>query len=481
MAFTARLVVALLCSSVTLFLELRPVLGVCNKRMKFGPDCEYDCRCQFWDKCNKENGDCSDATRCLPGFAGTACQYVNLAYDQSIESNFSAEQNKEDMVKAVDGNPATCFTDNSVNNTPLTVHISVRSWADVITLLLNESGSHANMSGIEVTAHTEQGHPEVLRPHLATPRDVFITYHLSAPAKLTRVDIRSVGHLPLALCEISVLAGRNVALRRNATKREVDEEVAAPEVVDGDKSRCSRGGDDTLWRVSLGRNMSIWRVKAFTRPVGSVTAADKVNNTVLPEHMVVSDFIFQRENTEGSSEEVCELEIYGDCQDGFYGWECDKQCQCENRAEICDKIRGFCLISGCKPGYNTGDCTHKCPSGTYGDGCARNCSAACVDGVCDHVTGVCTNGCVSGMAGRPECRKSCDKGLYGEKCDKTCSINCAGGVCDVDSGHCSRGCKEGMSGDVCSIGQSKGGGEGIEGSVLLAIAATVSTLLQYYC
>ncbi|XP_070213121.1 uncharacterized protein [Littorina saxatilis] len=120
-----------------------------------------------------------------------------------------------------------------------------------------------------------------------------------------------------------------------------------------------------------------------------------------------------------------------------------------------------------------------CPSGTYGVECAKNCSAACVDDVCGRLSGYCTDGCKSDMD-VPECRKTCKQGLYGDQCKQHCSKTCAEDVCDETSGHCLQGCKEGWTGDRCSAREvPTGGGAGIKASVLLAIAAAVSTLLQY--
>ncbi|XP_067673169.1 uncharacterized protein [Haliotis asinina] len=51
---------------------------------------------------------------------------------------------------------------------------------------------------------------------------------------------------------------------------------------------------------------------------------------------------------------LCEVEVYV-CSDHWFGQDCDKQCHCAYRSDICDKVTGECE-SGCAPGYNGTDC-----------------------------------------------------------------------------------------------------------------------------
>jgi len=44
-----------------------------------------------------------------------------------------------------------------------------------------------------------------------------------------------------------------------------------------------------------------------------------------------------------------------ECEDSFYGLNCDLKCNCQSSSEVCDKITGSCL-SGCKSGFAGNGC-----------------------------------------------------------------------------------------------------------------------------
>ena len=48
----------------------------------------------------------------------------------------------------------------------------------------------------------------MLHPHLHRPNDLLVSYHLPQPATVTEVQIRAVGNVSLALCEVNVLGGK---------------------------------------------------------------------------------------------------------------------------------------------------------------------------------------------------------------------------------------------------------------------------------
>lgn len=105
------------------------------------------------------------------------------------------------------------------------------------------------------------------------------------------------------------------------------------------------------------------------------------------------------------------------CNDGFFGDECDQPCLDEN-AKTCSRDTGEALT--CNVGFyiNDKNCS-KCAKGCDGD-------------VCDSNTGKCT----------------CKSGFYGEKCEKECDQKCEG--CSSTDGKCLK-CKEvGAYGDDCS-------------------------------
>ncbi|XP_071106726.1 uncharacterized protein [Haliotis cracherodii] len=56
----------------------------------------------------------------------------------------------------------------------------------------------------------------------------------------------------------------------------------------------------------------------------------------------------------GSHLPLCEVEVYV-CSDYWFGMNCNQQCHCGDRAEICDKGTGECQ-SGCAPGFQGTNC-----------------------------------------------------------------------------------------------------------------------------
>ncbi|XP_046566123.1 uncharacterized protein LOC124274789 [Haliotis rubra] len=90
---------------------------------------------------------------------------------------------------------------------------------------------------------------------------------------------------------------------------------------------------------------------------------------------------------------LCEVQIFV-CSDGWFGEDCDKQCHCSPKTEICDKITGQCQ-RGCAPGYMKPDCQTACPNGYYGN-CIPKCGNCLNAAYCDKATGICPGSCEAG-------------------------------------------------------------------------------------
>ncbi|XP_078320877.1 uncharacterized protein LOC144621465 isoform X1 [Crassostrea virginica] len=145
--------------------------------------------------------------------------------------------------------------------------------------------------------------------------------------------------------------------------------------------------------------------------------------------------------------DICEVEVYGCSNSGFYGETCSIPCPQNCQERHCDIVTGACL--GCVVGFRGDNCDEKCADNTYGLECTKRCPKCKDSEQCDHVNGSCLNGCDKGIYG-VNCDRACPVGRYGYNCQNTCSVNC--GVperCQRVTGQCEGGCEVGWKGTTC--------------------------------
>ncbi|XP_065926591.1 uncharacterized protein [Magallana gigas] len=142
--------------------------------------------------------------------------------------------------------------------------------------------------------------------------------------------------------------------------------------------------------------------------------------------------------------ELCEVEVYGCPRTGYYGIDCNISCPDVN-CRYCHIETGAC--QGCKPGYKGHQCELECDKGWYGDGCQRQCGHCINTTQCDHVNGTCSQGCEVGYEGQT-CDQECQDGYFGENCARECPANC--NSCNKTSGLCDLGCHQGWKGTHCT-------------------------------
>ncbi|XP_048251121.1 protein draper-like isoform X2 [Haliotis rufescens] len=148
---------------------------------------------------------------------------------------------------------------------------------------------------------------------------------------------------------------------------------------------------------------------------------------------------------------LCEVQILV-CSDGWFGSDCNKQCQCLNPSEVCDKGTGYCR-SGCAAGKHGPGCQEVCSDGWFGSDCNKQCQCLNPSEVCDKGTGYCGSGCAAGKHG-PGCQEVCSDGWFGSDCDKQCQCQNTSEVCDKETGNCSSGCAARKQGPACQQGTS---------------------------
>ncbi|KAK7484715.1 hypothetical protein BaRGS_00024000 [Batillaria attramentaria] len=458
---------------------------MCSVTGWFGPDCVYQCQCRNNRLCDQIYGHCPRGV-CESGFAGTACQYVDLAYNQPADTNLPYLTHG-DAAYAVDASLKTCFVTGLAENSTWSVKLKEASWVNTVSVFVVNSSARADQLDVSLYNDDDDIHV-VATPHVTKPNATRYYYHLPQPARVSRVQIRTTDNdTSLSLCDVNVYGGRNIALRKNATQGEKTRAGGvASRAVDGntdgdfDHRSCThtedrdRGKDlRSWWTVVLGNPQHIWRVRVYNREDSNsdrlsvfrvnVTYDDGTTEQVYRESKLkpprVTDIHLPKPTvgTEltvwhyapGRILTLCEVEVYGDCLDGYFGWLCDTKCRCENPDEICDKLWGMCPVSGCRAGWRGDDCQLECLNGTYGYKCGFNCSGTCRDHVCHHVTGECTNGCAPGWEG-DRCIEMCQPTVFGQNCSEVCPPNCLDTRCHHVTGLCNEGCEPGWMGDNCT-------------------------------
>ncbi|KAH9490843.1 hypothetical protein Btru_033534 [Bulinus truncatus] len=135
---------------------------------------------------------------------------------------------------------------------------------------------------------------------------------------------------------------------------------------------------------------------------------------------------------------LCEVEIFGDCPDGWRGLKCEQECNKEDN--FCNRI---CFGASDPP-----DCNTNCTVGMWGLNCSNNCTERCKGYNCDKINGLCRSGC-NGYSDPPYCSQACNIHQWGLNCSQTCSKTCQNRTCNITTGKCLLECLPGFLGDMC--------------------------------
>ncbi|XP_071098685.1 receptor-type tyrosine-protein phosphatase alpha-like [Haliotis cracherodii] len=229
---------------------------------------------------------------------------------------------------------------------------------------------------------------------------------------------------------------------------------------------CTHTGNTSSgawWRVDINSTLEIRRMRIYLRSVWTdrnvglqVKVGDQLCYTLSADNRQETVLnITCVEALNGSSVTIsvdgpyltlCEVQIF-QCSNGWFGDDCDKQCQCQNTTEVCGKETGNCR-GGCAAGKHGPGCQQDCNNGSFGSGRNKHCQCLTASEACNKETGHCSSGCAAGKQG-PGCQQECDDGWFGSDCNKQCQCLTASEACNKETGHCSSGCAAGKQGPGC--------------------------------
>ncbi|XP_059153647.1 uncharacterized protein LOC131939379 isoform X3 [Physella acuta] len=353
----------------------------------FGPNHQYLCHCVN-NQCNPD-GSCKSGSKCSRGWFGKTCQYVDLL------GHF---------------NNTHILTDND-DNTCLgvtTEHVDLPMGAGYSTL--------------QIRLVYKKGIKDITTPDTAfgcgsrkyVDNEV-VDYFCDI---YTFVNVIKLSNKTLHnLCSVYFSGGRNVALKQPVKQSSsYSSEYPASTAVDGTSDNCERVFSHTSdtepnpsFELLFGTAMTVTRVRIFNR-VGESYLAQRLQGFEITVFDSWSNALFRYKDTsevkniydldvkllreatkieivqKGSATQpiisICELEVFGDCDNGFWDLDCkrcsglcSKTChketgQCEvnsligeNKQFACHCQDSKCEVDGqCKPGFN-------CKGGWFGNTC----------------------------------------------------------------------------------------------------------------
>ncbi|XP_055884968.1 multiple epidermal growth factor-like domains protein 6 isoform X3 [Biomphalaria glabrata] len=414
------------------------------------------CNCELHD-CLQ--GVCRRGAPCRKPYFGYHCQYLNEAADMHANRNLKF---------ATDHDSQTC-SDGSFSQLMFDFDDQhIFSFAEIVFKDLPLSYAHKKYDlHLQFLVNNDEANCDGMQIREVDSKTAII---LCSKKYLTsRITLE--GSCLEYICEFYISGGRNLAKDREFKSSPVSR--LAAKVIDGDYTTCytlKSVEGYPFFSVQIPFNVFTQRLKVHTASNGVFNQMilrflDQTGREMRPSHtianfkgkiMTVYDIILDdtipahtymltRYNI-SSAISFCELEIFGDCLEGYYGLACDAvSFNCVNKT---NGIDGTCYVTtqdypvmrkpcqGCPQKCNhVGLCSVSCTKGYKGPACneiCRDCNNE--DPSCDKVTGQCDD---------------CLPGWYGASCQLTCP-NCGNtGTCDKHTGHCNWACKPGYLGEMC--------------------------------
>ncbi|CAL1536340.1 unnamed protein product [Lymnaea stagnalis] len=418
-------------------------------------EASYICHCA--DQTCPEDGHCS---KCASGWFGPACQYENLARDNSSqrvtdEDDESCEDGRKSVEVALNGNYSfTWLRLVFQQNETLTDEVFSVAFKDTSQQTVDCSKS------------------QMFRVDDWT-RDIFCD--ITDMVQSVTINWQR----EKSVCSLYISGGRNVAIKQQAVQSSDYGQNVASNAVNGDREKnidansCTHTNKDLnpSWTLTLKSKKSVNRYVIVNRDSNSdrligftlqsydmmdqyqpVFVCTDRSDQAKPEYTIVSTtHTIQIVKISLAVQEfltLCEVEVFGDsvCESGMYGRECENTCNCENTTESCFVATGGCP-SGCAAGFYGEDCYVECPTGRWGVDCLRSCSDSCYNNVCNSTNGDCLEGCMA-FTDPPKCHNPCGTNSYGHNCSFNCPLNCYNNECNTLTGLC-ESCILGYQGPGC--------------------------------
>ncbi|BFZ25182.1 hypothetical protein BsWGS_28220 [Bradybaena similaris] len=414
----------------------------------FGRACNFPCRCNASNICGP-NGECPPNQRCLIGYFGPGCQYVDLALNKT----------KGSEAYLYDNNDTTCNPDQQATSVYYSLdQLWPLSWFRIYTR------SNPNLFGFTVVVNSFAPYKDE-RHFIVSEHEIDVTWDSQYEIRSLRIK----GDIAPTVCSIYLTSGRNVALKQfaNETNQQSGAKGGASNAVDGNINDKVDGGScvytkpeaSTVWNLFFPRPQIIRLayvynsdrrdpLKGFNLRIIDTSGTTVFNYTDRQPYAHPDYYILVKpvrpairielrpclgSNGQYKSFIFCEIEVYGDnqCPQGKYGLDCEQTCSCAANRK-CNQV--------------TGACSPRCPPGKHGSYCLSDCSGYCLNQKCHEDTGACF-GCLEGYKG-DKCDVKCSPGTYGSECAYSCSVNCVD-QCDFATGRCSE-CVSGFYGKNCT-------------------------------
>ncbi|KAL3878261.1 hypothetical protein ACJMK2_030626, partial [Sinanodonta woodiana] len=482
--------------------------GFNNDQPQFGPGCRYMCHCVGDGQCDNVTGVCPGG--CDAGWMGPGCQYGDIAYQKQVKQLLSG--------KFIDGSMATDGVIESCIGPTTRMEVDLKDTYRISGLVITPIMG-VSLQDFEVTVRNYS-----LDPHSDFAQ---ICFQQNTTEQLnTKIDVLCITEVvgryllirtldnatTITLCDVRVYGGRSLAYRRNASQSSTSWTDygygVASRALDGDvstnfvSSSCTHTLEETStwWRVNLEIVYDIMRIVLYNRQdccaerLSGFSVSFATNNnfslvfqypektpmamteiTTLSDDLALAVEISLRNRTSPTALTLCEVFVFGDCQNNVCGWTCDTYCYCDGPIAKENKIQATC------PG--------KCITGWWGRSCNNACDTNCIGNTCNQRDGHCM-GCARGKWGHL-CDNNCTNCLDNTRCgiyDGICTIGCASGLyginCSEPCGHCAGdgscnrstgACIHGLQREETSIkiGVLLGGALGAAGLLIMIIIVAI--------
>ncbi|XP_055897422.1 uncharacterized protein LOC106055368 isoform X2 [Biomphalaria glabrata] len=340
--------------------------GVCRAGCKegfFGPNCfktglldtrgTWTCHCND-GKYNRSNPVC-DWNMCIVGWFGERCNFIDLAASSRIP-----------IVNLMDNNDSTCYTTNGEDVVAKWATGKTISW---VRLIFDEKDIFDVLNDtFEIHYTNSTFRFKCVQPHVLQVHYNLDTLDLKCESVFNITELYVRWKRPRSLCSIRIFGGRNFAtlgslyLAKTHSKDKVQD---VPNLVDGNFNgvNCTTLGtkeNHTLvWH--LGFKIIIHQMNFYTVPYLHTAVVEiefhnfkktmtlhqnmtLIRELLLNEVYVDNEVAFSFFNVRVVSGQVrlCELELFGHCEDGFYGALCDGICSIDCVYRLCDE-EGRCF------------------------------------------------------------------------------------------------------------------------------------------